>query len=243
MDNSCSLSLDNKTHLTMSCQLVTAGRHHLRTDSIEDFARQLSEIFDINVDYGVYEDEPVIMGSIIRHAGGPRYWLKDEHDDEWPVNFSLEEPEGSKEYLDGDIYLLRIYRDIVQISMTGWPYRGSDYMSFFYDDPYPGQAADMASFRRRLKEVFARFGADKVYCFDGGYSSTGFLEDKLFLPWDEFENYILSGKYLDETENQDVYHWKEDSMLLNVSEFISGVNPTRTKGSADVYIDDFKDIQ
>lgn len=59
----------------MSCQLVTAGRHHLRTDSIEDLARQLSDIFDINIDFGVYEDDPVIMGSIIKHEGGVRYWL------------------------------------------------------------------------------------------------------------------------------------------------------------------------
>ena len=227
----------------MSCQLVTAGRHHLRTDSIEVVASQLSDIFDINIDYGVFEEFPVIMGSVVKHEERPHYWLEDQHDEEWPVKFSLEGPLGSEEYLDGDIYLLSIYRDIVQISMTGWPYRGSDYLSFFYDEPYPGQAADLAAFRRRLKEVFRIFGASKVYCFDGGYSSTGFLEDKLFLPWDEFEDYILSGKYLDDTEDQDKYHWKEDSMILNVSDYISGVNPTRTKGSADVYIDDFKDLQ
>lgn len=226
----------------MSCQLVTAGRHHLRTDSIEDVARQLSDIFDINIDYGVYEDAPVIMGSIVKYDERIHYWLEDQHDEEWPVKFSLEEPVDSEEYLDGDIYLLCISQDIVQISMTGWPYRGSDYESFFYDEPYPGQAVDMATFRSRLKEVYGRFGANKVYCFDGGYSSTGFLEDKLFLPWDEFENYILSGKYLDDTENQEEYHWKEDSMILYVSDYISGVNPTRTMGSADVYIDDFKDL-
>ena len=226
----------------MSCQLVTAGRHHLRTDSIEVVASQLSDIFDINIDYGVFEDAPVIMGSIVKHEDAPLYWLEDQHDEEWPVKFSLEEPSGSEEYLDGDIYLLSIYRDIVQISMTGWPYRGSDYLSFFYDEPYPGQAADMAAFRRRLKEVYGRFGVNKVYCFDGGYSSTGFLEDKLFMPWDEFEEYILSGQYLEDTENQDEYHWKEDSMILNVSDYISGVNPMRTKGSADVYFDDFKDL-
>ena len=226
----------------MSCQLVTAGRHHLRTDSIEDVARQLSDIFNINIDYGVYEEAPVTMGSIVKHEGGPRFWLEDQHDEEWPVRFSLEEPFSSEEYLEGDIYLLVIYQDIVQISITGWPYRGSHYLSFFYDEPYPGQSADMATFRHRLKELFAKFGADKVYCFDGGYSSTGFLEDKLYLPWEEFEDYILSGKYLDDTEDQDEYHWKEDSMILYVSDFISGVNPTRTKGSADVLIDDFKDL-
>lgn len=227
----------------MSCQLVTAGRHHLRTDSLEEVARQLSDIFDINIDYGVFEESPVIMGSVVKHEDRPHYWLEDQHDEEWPVKFSLEEPLGCDEYLEGDIYLLSIYRDIVQISMTGWPYRGSDYESFLYDEPYTGQAADMTAFRRRLKEVFGRFGASKVYCFDGGYSSTGFIEDKLFLPWDEFEDYILSLKYLDDTEDQDEYHWKEDSMILNVSDYISGVNPTRTKGSADVYIDDFKDLQ
>ena len=227
----------------MSCQLVTAGRHHLRTDSIEVVASQLSDIFDINIDYGVFEDAPVIMGSIVKHEDAPHYWLEDQHDEEWPVKFSLEEPSGSEEYLDGDIYLLSIYSDIVQISMTGWPYRGSDYLSFFYDEPYPGQAADMAAFRRRLKEVYGRFGVNKVCCFDGGYSSTGFLEDKLFMPWDEFEEYILSGRYLEDTENEDEYHWKEDSIVLNVSDYISGVNPTRTKGSADVYFDDFKDLR
>ncbi len=227
----------------MSCQLVTAGRHHLRTDCIEDVARQLSDIFDINIDYGVYEEEPVIMGSIVKHEGEPHYWLEDKHDKQWPVMFALEEPFGSDDYLDGDIYILDIYQDIVQIAISGWPYRGSHYLSFFYDEPYPGQPEEVAIFRHRLKELFGKFGVDKVYCFDGGYSSTGFLEDKLYLPWDEFEDYILSGKYLDDTEDQDKYHWKEDSMILYVSDFISGINPTRTKGSADVLIDDFKDLQ
>ena len=226
----------------MSCQLVTAGRHHLRTDNIEEVARQLSDIFDINIDYGVYDDHPVVKGSIVKYEDKPHYWLEDQHDTEWPVKFSLEEPLGSEEYLDADIYLLSIYQDIVQISMTGWPYKGSDYLSYFYDEPYPGQYYVLSAFRRRLKEVYGRFGVTKVYCFDGGYYSTGFLEDKLFLPWEEFESYILSGQYLDDTEDQEKYHWKEDSMILNVSEYISGVNPARTKGSADVYIDDFKDL-
>ena len=227
----------------MSCQLVTVGKHRLCTENIEILARQLSDIFGINIDYGVWEHGPVVWGSIVNAEGRIRYWLEDLQLEDGTIKYSLEKPVGSKELLNGDIFLLDIYREIVQIGIDKWPYRGADYCNFFFkEEPCPAKLVLMETFRRRLKEEYGRFGTSKVYCFGGGYSVTGFLEDKLFLPWDEFENYILSGKYLDDTEEQAVYNWKEDAKIINVSDYISGVNPTRCNGSADIFVDDFKDL-
>lgn len=69
----------------MSTCLCTVGHHHLLTDSPEIVARQLSDIFDINFEYGSYEDEPGNpQGAIIKHQGGPMYKVLGSVDERGP---------------------------------------------------------------------------------------------------------------------------------------------------------------
>ena len=58
------------------------------------------------------------------------------------------------------------------------------------------------------------------------------------LTWDEYEHRVLSRGYLEDVEES----WRDKSMVINVPDFLSGKNPERCEGSADVFVDDFADL-
>ena len=231
----------------MSVSLCTIGHHLLKTDNVEIVARQLSEIYDINIRWGYWGGEDFVeQGRITRDIDRPYHELQDSSSEEFPVLFQLDVPwEDSEENQLGFFYM-NIYKDIIDVSITGWPYRDSHYERCFWEQepPMDEQTAGwMRDFRKKCITVFGKLGISKIFCFGGGYSVTGFIEEtKLGMNWNEFEDYILTGRYLNDTKEQEKYHWEEDSMIVNVSDFISGKNATRCKGSADIFIDDFADL-
>ena len=231
----------------MSVSLCTIGHHHLDTESVEKVASQLSDIFDINILWGYWEGNDFVeQGRITKHDDRPYHELHERSGRDFPVLYQLDVSWDDEEEPELQFFYMSIYKEIVDISFIGWPYRESDYdRCFWEDEPEMDEqtAVLLRSFRLRCKDVFGKLGCSTIYCFGGGYSSTGFLEEtRLGMAWDEFEEYIISGRYLDDTEEQEVYHWKENSMIIYVSDFLSGKNPTRCKGSADIFIDDFADL-
>lgn len=76
----------------MSTCLCTVGHHNLITDSPEIVARQLSDIYDINIEYGSYDDEfGNSQGSIVKHEGAPLYMVWGSTDERGHGMMSAEE--------------------------------------------------------------------------------------------------------------------------------------------------------
>lgn len=233
----------------MSVSLETVGRHHLKTDSLESVARQLSDAFDINIRWTFYDydnEKEIELGRVVKHPERPFHELEQWEDKDNRLLYQLDASSDKEEERRTHFFYMNIYREMIDISLLGWPYRASHYGRCFWEQEPPMDketAANMQEFRRTCKEVFGKLGIDKIFCFGGGYSICGLLEeDAMYMTGDEYEDYILSGRYLDDIEEKEGGHWKEDSMIIYVSDFISGKNPARTHGSADVYIDDFADL-
>lgn len=219
----------------------------MNTDNVESVARQLSDIYDINILWGARGEENFVeQGSITKHPNRPFHELQDSSYDEFAILYQLDMNWDDAEDNHLGFFYMNIYKDIVEISFMGWPYRSSDYERCFWvqEPPMDEQTIDkMRDFRMLCKSVFGKLDISKIFCFGDSYSVTGFIEEtKLGMDWDEFEVYILSGRYLDDTENQEEYHWKDNSMLIYVSDFLTGKNPKRCQGSADIFVDDFDDL-
>ena len=237
----------------MSVSLCTVGQHHLNTDSLEQTARQLSDIFDINIRWGRWRPEDIDFveeGRITKHENRPYHELEDSSSEHTPVLFQLDVPWDEEEEDIVHFSYMNIYREIADITIRtddGWPWRAERYEECFWENEPPMSeevAGWIREFRIKCKEVFGKLGCTKIFCFADSYSVTGFLEETcLNMLWSEYEDYILSGRYLDDIEEPVEYNWKEDSMIVNVSAFLSGKDPTRCKGSADVFMDDFADIK
>ena len=222
----------------MSVCLCTVGRHNLNTDSMEGVARQLSDIFDINIITLEWrEDRWVEVGRIVKQENRPFYTLS-ETDRE--LLYELDAPHDMDVEECTPFCLMAIYREIVDVTMYGWPYRAIAFERCFMNQvsPMGKETAElMREFRLRCKEVFDKLGSSKCISFA---EDTGKLDfDALNLSWDEYERYVLSGDYLKDVEES----WRKHSMVINVSDFISGKNPTRCRGFADVFIDDFADLK
>lgn len=233
--------------LFMSVSLCTIGHHHLKTDDAAIVARQLSDIFDINIKWGYWgKDDFVEQGRITKHEACIYHELQDESGEEFPVLYQLDVPRDVAEENRVQFWYMSIYKDIIDISISGWPYRAADYERCFLDrePPMEGQTVTLLrNFRMQCKTVFGKLGISKVFCFGNGYSVTGFIEEtRLGMDWEDFEDYILSGRYLDDTEGGDEYHWKVNSMVVCVSDFLSGKKTTRCHGGADIFVDDFADL-
>lgn len=231
----------------MSVSLCTIGHHHLQTDNLETVARQLSDIYDINVRCVKWDGEDYIeLGRFTKHEERPFHELEDNSRRSEPVLYQLDVADSESEERINPFFYMSIYKEIVDISICGWPYRSSDYERCFWEnEPLMDDKTSgfMRDFRLKCKAVFSKLGIDRIFCFGDSYSATGFLmENHLSMGWDEFEDYVLSGRYLDDTENLETNHWKDISMIISVSDFLSGKNPTRCQGGADIFVDDFADL-
>lgn len=225
----------------MSVCLCIVGRHTLNTDSMESVARQLSDIFDINILWEELRTNHFVeLGRIVKHEDKPFFSLTNSEPDEPYMMYELASLHEDDKV--APFFYMGIYREMVDIDLYGWPYRATDYERCFWEQmpPMGKETAEwMREFRLRCKEVFGKLGSSKCISFT---EDTGQLEDSaLNLTWDEYERYVLSGDYLKDVEES----WRKYSTVINVSDFISGKNPTRTRcgGFADVFVDDFADLE
>lgn len=218
----------------MSTCLCTVGHHRLMTDSPEIVARQLSEIFDINIEYGSYEDEPgSSQGAIIKHDGDPVYQVWGDMDERGPWYDICGGRNGNGE--EAPFSFITVSTEIIGIDLPGWPYR---YMHYWDEFRFgrPVENPEMEVFRRKLKQAYRKFGIDTVYCF----AENHVLDNNDDLPWAEFEDLLYSGRYM----GKDYSPKHLEECLINVSDYISGKNRKAAPGSVyDVFIDDFTDLK
>jgi len=139
-----------------------------------------------------------------------------------------------------------IYKEMVTIDFYGWPYKNPQFPICF-EKPAAGIDKEivglMREFRLKCKTVFGKLGAAKVFNFSEGWL-VGFLEDEpMNMSADEFEEYILTGKYIEEAEKRAGHALKSYSAVISISDFLTGKNPFCAQGGADVFMDDFADLE
>lgn len=231
----------------MSTCNITVGRHNLDTSSLEKTARQLSDLFDLNIRWEKYAgDEWVEQGLIMKYQDRPLFSLSDASDDGEPVFFELLVPDLKEEESMQAFFYMGIYREMIQIDFYGWPYKNPQFPGCF-EVPVSKLDSDVAElmreFRLKCKAVFGKLGATKVFNFSEGWRA-GFLEDEpMNMPADEYEDYILSGKYIDEAEKRAGHELRSYSSVISISDFLTGKNPSCAQGGADVFMDDFADLE
>ena len=231
----------------MSTCPCTVGRHNLDVSSMERTARQLSDLFDINIRWGWFGcgcDEE--QGRIVKYLDQPIYMLDDDSGGIDPVLFNLYCFERDDKNRRLPFIDMAIHREMVEISFYGWPYKNPQLPRCF-ENPVTELNQEVAcllrEFRLKCKSVFGKLGATKIFHFSEGWYA-GFLElVPLSMRADEYENYILSGDYLDYAEEWAGLELKSWSAVINISDFLTGKNPQCAPGGADVYMDDFTDLE
>lgn len=239
----------------MGTYLISVGHHKLKDiDNIENVARQLSDIYDVNIEWGFNDEEfnYTARGRVTKHPGEP-YFLLEEYFDETKPCFQLMGSIDKTNKVDS----LVIHRELVEMEFDSWPYQFFNYKSCFEKDS-PVMDVDTAEllrdFRVRCRNAFAKLGVTKVFGFcDRG--EAGFLgNDPMNMSGSDFEDYILSGRYLDDAERIEKCVLKPISKVVNVPDFVTGKdktrvarivvgrNPTLVKDGADVFVDDFSDL-
>lgn len=227
----------------MSWDLWSVGRHNLKLDDVESVARQLSDALDINIQYGKDRgdwDDNIVLGRIIRKDGSPIYLLDHELGYEYPM-FDMEYPFFDEKERKGSIAMLDIHNETVSICFWDDPVRWGDYHLFFSGEENPLSMEYLNKFRRVAKDVYRKLGAEYIYCFaDQGPSML--VGDHWQDPWDEFEHYIHSLKYLEEFDDFTLNPMKEGARVFRVSDFFLGKDKSYSKTYADIFLDDFADL-
>lgn len=227
----------------MGVALCTVGRHNLTIDTPVNIARQLCDIFDINLQWGHWKGEDkdlefVPHGQVIKHpekdVGILNNWADDGEDPYYVI------------FLPDPISTLHVGPEMAKMDVSGWPHSEWHYQSCFEQPASELEdyiAEDMLNFRLLCKDVFKRLGAQKVFHFpERGY--VGFLEDLADeMKADEYEDYILSGRYLDKAVQGESAGLRGVSHLFYVPDFLSGKDPFIRQDGADVYYDDFADLE
>lgn len=231
----------------MSTCTCTVGRHNLDTSSLERTARQLSDLFGINISWGCYyhnhEEE---QGRIVKYPGRPIYSLDDNSDGVDPVLFQLECLKDKEEDRRLPFFGMDIYREMAEIDFYGWPYKNPQLPNCF-EHPVTELDSEVAGllkeFRLKCRTVFGMLGAKRVFHFSEGWRA-GFLEEApMNMRADEYEDFILSGRYIDEAEERAGCELRSRSAVISISDFLTGKNPQCAPGGADVYMDDFADLE
>lgn len=231
----------------MSTCTCTVGRHNLDTSSLERTARQLSDIFDLNIRWGYfYYDHDEEQGRIVKHPDRSVYLLDDNSDGVDPVLFQLECFERNEEDRRLPFFGMDIYREMIEISFYGWPYKNPQLPNCF-ENPVTALDSEVAGllreFRLKCRAVFGKLRAQKVFHFSEGWRA-GFLEETpMNMPANEYEDFILSGRYIDEAEERAGHELQSHSAVISISDFLTGKNPQCAPGGADVYMDDFADLE
>lgn len=231
----------------MSTCNCTVGRHNLDTSSLERTARQLSDIFDFNISWGCYDDDGFVeQGRVMKYPGRPVFMLEDCSDETDPVMFELTCSTVNEEESQQPFFYMGIYGEMAFIDFHGWPYKDPQFPMCF-EKPVAELDGEVAGllreFRLKCRAVFGKLGAIIVFHFSEGWRA-GFLEDEpMNMSADEYEDYILSGKYVDEAEKRAGHELKSYSAVISISDFLSGKNPQCAPGGADVYMDDFADLE
>ena len=227
----------------MGWDLWSVGRHNLLLRDVKSVARQLSDALGINIEYG--KDRRgwrfrKVLGQIIVHSDAPIYTLDRMLSYNYP-RFELDPPEDDKLTSNDMINYLDIYNETISISFKGWPWRWWHYYSFFCEDEESPSLENLNTFRRIAKEFYGKLGADAIYCF-ADQGPTELIGDHWEEPWEQFEDYILTGKYYDECNDPDYRAWKKDARIINVSDYLTGKDPTPSMNYGDVFFDDFADL-
>ena len=230
----------------MSVSLDTVGHHHMRTDSIEIVAQQLSDIFDINVLIEYFDGDKFIeIGRVVKHEGRPFHSLEDYSGEDYPVQYQLDASSDDAEGEKTHFFYMQIYREMINICLYGWPNKAFQYESYFFkDEPIREEVKEwMREFRLTCKEVFGKLGINKIFCFGGGYDNLAHLDDEAMnMSGSEYEEYVLSGQCAVDAEKRTGEKERKYYTVVNVSDFISGKSRTYAKGYMDVFIDDFADL-
>ena len=230
----------------MSVSLEIVGRHHLCTDNVEIVAQQLSDIFDVNICVVYFDGDNFIeTGHVIIHEDRPSLNLEDYSSKDYPVKYELDAACGDEEGEKNHFFYMQIYREMINISLYGWPYSAWQYESCFYEDePMTEEIREcMQEFRLTCKDVFGKLGINKVFCFGGGYDSLSYLDDgAMNMSGAEYEAYVLSGQCAVDAEKRTGRKEKQNYTIINVSDYLSSKNLNHAKGYMDVFIDDFADL-
>lgn len=230
----------------MSVDLVSLGRHNLDVSTVENASRQISERLDINIAIGEWKYGKFFPQQVFeRHPGLPFYQMWDISDEDQPVHYNLDCPEEYIDSREGGFCFMIISLESVYISLWEVPWRWQRYWNFFGDDGLESCLEDIQAFRKVAKEYYGKLGASYIYCYaDQGPSELiGNYEDST---WEEFENAIRTGKYLDDNKEYLEKEWSgfnsKDLVIFNVSYFLSGKTTRRSHSWWDVFYDDFADL-
>ena len=233
----------------MSVDLLSLGRHNLDVSSIEKTAQQLSDRFDINIEIGEWDDGNYLSHTKIeRHPGEPFYRMNDSSESYLPVQFYLDAPEQYIKTRSGLFCFLVVSLESVSICLWEESWRWQWYWNLFGDDEeyravYGTCLEDIRRFRKAAKKLYHILGADYIYCYadQGPSDCIGDYEDGT---WEEFENAIRTGKYLDCDYVRREYpdFTANDLRIINVSDYLLGINTEPSHSWWDIFYDDFADI-
>ena len=229
----------------MGVDLITIARHDLDVSSVETAAREVSERFDINVAVGEWDDgvfHPRL--AFERHPGLPFFRMCDWSEGDEPVCYDVDEPEESAGACGGPFEFLSISQESVKVFLRECNWRFPDYWRPFGDVDNKGNLEAINRFRRAAKRCLRKLGADFAYCYadQGPTDMIGGYEDG---PWNEFEAYIRSGKFLEDYPYEcfETPYDAKDVVIFNVSEFLLGHAVEPSHKWCDVFYDDFADLK
>ena len=170
--------------------------------------------------------------------------MRDISDEYQPVQYDLDAPEEYTLSKSGGFCSMTISKETVSIDFWSVFWRWQWYWAPFSDESNKGCLEDINKFRRDAMEFYRKLGAEYIYCYaDQGPSDLiAEYEDET---WEEFEDAIHTGKYLDCDIARKEYpgFTAKDVVIFNVSQFLLGKSSEPSHSWWDIFYDDFADLE
>lgn len=144
----------------------------------------------------------------------------------------------------GDIFYMYITDSTLVLSMYNEPFRWDGfYMNFDQQGASEERLGILNEYRRTVKRVLKALGAECVYFYpDQGTPSL--IDDKVHLPWEKMEEYILTKSYITDycmNTQREVEDYRSE--IRDISSFMTADEKVYSEHYEDVFRDDFSDLE
>ncbi|MDD3877050.1 MAG: hypothetical protein PHT69_10540 [Bacteroidales bacterium] len=134
-----------------------------------------------------------------------------------------------------------IFKESILISLYHDPFRWVGFIYNFQEDCIDCDFKSLNEFRWYLQHFFSAVGVSSIIYFpDQGPAQL--ILDELHRSWAEIEEYIMNGRYYDDSCNVEERKRRDLRRIIDIPSFIKSKKPEYSEYRSNIFTDDFSDI-
>jgi len=134
-----------------------------------------------------------------------------------------------------------IFKEAILISLYNEPCRWTGFIGNFEKDRFDWHFESLNEYRWYLQHFFSAVGVSSIIYFPDQGPAQLILEE-LHRAWAEIEEYIMNGRYYDDSCNVEERKRRDLRRIIDIPSFIKSKKPEYSEYRSNLFTDDFSDI-